>query len=117
MQGIRNFGCFSSKIQRKFKVKILDPNLHFRGFLKILFSAKWTLFPDRVTYYSGRMNKDTFKILFSRAIYLKQSCEKTVLMSTNDNEVEYNSRQFQFPKKVGMLKKLIRTLLNDYRQR
>ncbi len=32
-----NFRCFSSKIQRKLKINIFNPNLHSWGFLKILF--------------------------------------------------------------------------------
>ncbi len=50
MYGIQNFRCFSSKIQRKLKIKIFDPNLHFWVFFKILFLAKWTLFPNRLIF-------------------------------------------------------------------
>ncbi len=37
MRGIQNFKCFSTKIQRKLKIKMFDLTLHFWGFWKFCF--------------------------------------------------------------------------------
>ncbi len=49
-RGLQNFRCFSTKIQQKLRIKIFRLNLHFVVFLKILFLAKQSSFPDPVTH-------------------------------------------------------------------
>ncbi len=52
--GIQNFGCFSTKIQRKFKIKVFDPNLHSRFFSKFCFRRSAPLFLNLRSYFKNR---------------------------------------------------------------